>query len=121
MSWHYGALLALFFPTYKFWRFGDAIRHKHNMDSHHWGNSNCSLCLHFGRVKGCVRNHNHAHPHRDKTWYMCDVAQCVGRVLILLMMMAKCACLLYIFQLILLAGDVETNPGPPCMLLICCC
>ena len=111
MSWHYGMLLSLLSPSCLFfWWLGEAVRHKH-VKSQHCDSSNCPQCLHCGTLKGCVKK-------RVGISGLSDLAMCMGIVLISFKMTAKLTSYLFILQLLLQAGDVETNPGPPCKLTI---
>lgn len=103
--WDYGMLLSLLSPScFFFWRVGEEVRYKH-VKSQHCGSSSCSQCLHYGPVK----------EKRIIISRMCDLAVCMVITLLISFRMAtRLTSCLFILQLLLQAGDIETNPGPPC-------
>jgi hypothetical protein len=110
---HCGVLLSpLGLACIILWRLGETVRHKH-MESQHCGCSNCSQCLHYGStMKSCDEHDGIPHCH-----LLCDLALCMGiTVLVSFKMTSKLACFMFILQLLLQAGDIETNPGPTCKL-----
>ena len=93
--------------------FGEEEHCKH-MDSHHRDRSKCSLCVHF--VK-CVDHHQAVDHHKDYSMRDFAVGCGIG-LLVSLTVPSKFVCLFIIFALLILSGDIETNPGPPCKFLL---